>query len=478
MVKFVIHKTLKMYIEQLYTNCLAEAAYYIESNGEAAVIDPIREAQPYIDLAAQRGAKIKYVFETHFHADFISGHLDLAQQSGAKIVYGPEANTNYKVHNAADGEVFTLGEIKIKTLHTPGHTLESTCFLLLDKNDKAHALFTGDTLFVGDVGRPDLLDGVATKEELAEKMYDSLQKIKQLPDDLIIYPAHGPGSACGKNIGKETWTTLGQQKTSNYALLAENKAQLVEELINGLMPPPAYFFADAKINKEGYQPLENIIAKSKKPISCDELKTLQSAGTLVLDTRTASDFAKAHIPGAYNIGLEGSFAIWAASLLSINQPLVLVCEKGKEEEAIKRLARVGIENIVGYLEGGMESWLQKQIDVATITSISPVSFAEMLNVDPSLNILDVRKPGEMANGVLLGAQMFTLIDIKNPLQQQKIDKNKSYLIHCAGGYRSMIACSILKAEGFEKVINVEGGFGAIKDLPGMSLVLPEEMLSI
>ncbi|MCZ8216457.1 MAG: MBL fold metallo-hydrolase, partial [Cyclobacteriaceae bacterium] len=346
-----------MYIEQLYTNCLAEAAYYIESEGEAVIIDPLRETEPYIALAAQHKAKIKYVFETHFHADFVSGHIDLAKKVGASIVYGPQANTSYEVINATDGQEFKLGKITFRVLHTPGHTPESSCYLLLDEQGKEHAVFTGDTLFVGDVGRPDLLDGVMTREALASMLYDSLnKKIKTLPDSVIVYPAHGAGSACGKNIGKETFSTIGEQKKLNYALQEQTREEFIEKVTDGILPPPSYFFEDARINREGYTSIDHVMQQNSKPLSITAFKEAVVAGALILDTRKPDDFEKGYIPTSLNIGLSGQYAVWVGTLLNIKQPLVLIAEPGKEEEAVLRLARVGYENVVGYLKGGVKSW--------------------------------------------------------------------------------------------------------------------------
>ena len=358
-----------MYIEQLYTSCLAEAAYYIESEGEAVIIDPLRETEPYIELAEKRGAKIKYVFETHFHADFVSGHIDLAKKVNATIVYGPQANTNYKVYNAKDGEEFKVGKLTLRVLHTPGHTPESSCYLLLDESEKEHAIFTGDTLFVGDVGRPDLLDGVMTKEELASMMYDSLnKKIKTLPDDVIVYPAHGPGSACGKNIGKETFSTIGEQKKFNYALKDMSREEFIKELTEGILPPPQYFFEDARINRMGYDPIELVMKENRKPLTLQAFKAEVAKGALILDTRMPDDFEKGFVPGALNIGLNGQYAVWVGTLIDIKQPLVLITEVGKEDESILRLARVGYENVIGYLEGGVAAWDAKLKVIKSITA--------------------------------------------------------------------------------------------------------------
>ncbi|UII27711.1 MBL fold metallo-hydrolase [Fulvivirga maritima] len=452
-----------MYIEQLYTSCLAEAAYYIESEGEATIIDPLREIQTYVDMAHQRGAKIKYVFETHFHADFVSGHIDLAKKTGATIIYGPKAQPAYDVYTAQDGEVFTIGKLTIEVLHTPGHTPESSCFLLKDEEGKNHAVFTGDTLFVGDVGRPDLLDGVMTKEELAGMMYDSLNnKIKPLSDDVIVYPAHGPGSACGKNIGKETFSTIGNQKKTNYALQEMTKETFIKKVTDGILPPPKYFFEDARINKEGYSSIDDIIARNNQALSEDAFKAEIENGAIILDTRKPDNFEKGFIPGAINIGLNGQYAVWVGSLLNINQPLVLVSEEGMEEEAIIRLARVGYENVKGYLAGGISSW-NESLD--TVESVSPKQ------VKLTNEILDVRKGGEFNNGHIEGAQLVTLSEM--PANLEGLDKDKTYYVHCAGGYRSMIASSLMKRAGFKNPINVYGGFKAMEEA-GLPVLLPTE----
>lgn len=445
-----------MYIQQLYTNCLAEAAYYIESAGEAAVIDPLRETEPYLELATKRGTKIKYVFETHFHADFVSGHIDLAAKANATIVYGPEANPSYKFYSAKDGEVFSIGNIKIKVLHTPGHTPESTCYLLIDENGKEHAIFTGDTLFVGDVGRPDLLDGVMSQDELASKLYDSLNsKIKTLADDVIVYPAHGPGSACGKNIGKETQSTIGQQKKFNYALQEMSRNEFIAKVTDGILPPPQYFFEDARINKVGYDPLDTVIERNAKALTEKEIIDLVANGAVILDTRKADDFEKGFIPGAINIGLNGQFAVWVGTLVDITKKLILVTDPGQEKESVLRLARVGYENVAGFLQGGMAGWSGKKDTVQSITAEELES--KMTSVDA---ILDVRKPGEWNNGHLKDAMFVPLADF--PDNVQDLEKNKTYIVHCGGGYRSMTAISIMKNHGFNNLINVYGGFGAME----------------
>lgn len=449
-----------MYIEQLYTNCLAEAAYYIESNGEAAVIDPIRETEPYIEKAKSRNAKIKYVFETHFHADFVSGHIDLAKKTQSKIIYGPEAHTNYDVINAKDGEIFTVGKLKIKVLHTPGHTLESTCYLLFDEEGKEYCIFTGDTLFVGDVGRPDLLDGIMTKEELASKMFDSLNtKIKVLPDDVIVYPAHGPGSACGKSLGKETFSTIGIQKKTNYALLHTDKDAFIKEVTEGLNAPPQYFFEDAKINKNGYQSIDKVMLKNSTGLTVQEFDNEVANGALILDTRTADEFEKGFISGSINIGLNGMFAVWVGTLIDINKPLVLVCSEGKVEESILRLARVGYENVKGYLQGGITSYAEVGKKLQSVQSIDS-AFVEKLYDKDGYVILDVRKQSEFDTQHIKGAINIPLNELENRLKE--LDQSKKYIMHCAAGYRSMMAASILKKNEISNFVNVYGGFGALK----------------
>jgi len=453
-----------MIIEQLYTNCLAEAAYYIESEGEAAIIDPIRETEPYLQKLGSRKAKLKYVFETHFHADFVSGHLDLAKKTGAEIVFGPLADPKYKIHSARDGEHFSVGKVRLKVLHTPGHTPESSCFLLVDENGKDHCVFTGDTLFVGDVGRPDLLDGVITKEELAGNLYDSLNnKIKTLADSVIVYPAHGPGSACGKNIGSETWSTIGLQKKTNYALQDMSKEKFTQLVAGDLSAPPSYFFNDASINKNGYANIDQVLEQNTKALSPEEFQKEIDKGALVLDNRNPEIFEKEFIPGSINIGLQGQFAIWAGTLIDIKQPLLIIAEQGKETESILRLARVGYENVKGILQGGIQHWKQKGMPLDSIQSISAEKFAQLIKANQPA-ILDVRKPSEYMQGHLEGAENSELAALNNNID--KLDKNQNYYVHCAGGYRSMIAASMLKAKGFKKIINVSGGYlGVMACLP-------------
>lgn len=445
-----------MYIEQLYTNCLAEAAYYIESEGEAAIIDPIRETEPYIALAKKRNASIKYIFETHFHADFVSGHIDLAKKVNAPIIYGPRANPDYEVHRAIDGEEFMLGKILLKVLHTPGHTPESTCFLLLDEAKRPNAVFTGDTLFVGDVGRPDLLDGIMTSQEMASMLYDSLNtKIKTLPDETIVYPAHGPGSACGKNIGKETFSTIGEQKKFNYALKDQSREDFIAQVTDGISPPPKYFFEDARINKQGYSSVDHVLKKSNQPLSVQEFKTAVKGGALLLDTRKADDFEKGFIKGSVNIGLNGQYAVWVGTLINIHQPIVLVAQEGTEHESVLRLARIGFENVVGYLKNGIEAWDEK---LETVHSISADELQKEMQ-QQDVTILDVRKQGEWNTSHLKDAQFVPLASF--PKNLKELDRHKPYIVHCGGGYRSMTAISIMKNEGFTNLTNVYGGFAAM-----------------
>ncbi len=454
-----------MKVEQIYTGCLAEAAYYIESDGEAAVIDPLRESAPYLARAEKSNAKIKFIFETHFHADFVSGHVELAAKSGGKIVYGPTAVTNFAAHVAQDGEQFKIGKLTITVLHTPGHTPESTCYLLTDENGEPYCVFTGDTLFIGDVGRPDLAQkGELTMEDMAATLYDSLHsKIMGLPDSIIIYPAHGAGSACGKNMSKETFDTLGHQKTVNYALKATSKEQFVKEVTDGIMPPPAYFAKNAAMNKAGGAILEDVFKTGLIALEPNDFESVaNAAGALILDVRDPQVFAAGFVPGSINIGLNGQFAPWVGALIpDIQQNILLVTEEGKAEEVITRLARVGYDHTIGYLEGGVEVWRNAGKPVDQIQSIKAAEFAGMNN-HADLNVLDVRKPGEYANGHFNFTESLPLDTINE--WTQDLNPNKTYHIHCAGGYRSMIAASILKSRGIDQVIDVAGGYAAIKDL--------------
>lgn len=453
-----------MKIEQIYTGCLAEAAYYIESDGEAAIIDPLREVEPYLKRAVKDGAKIKYIFETHFHADFVSGHIDLAEKSGAAIVYGPTAVTSFPSHIAKDQEQFHIGKLTITTLHTPGHTPESTTYLLTDENGKPQCIFTGDTLFIGDVGRPDLAQkGSLTMEDMAATLYDSLHdKILTLPDDVLVYPAHGAGSACGKHMSKETFDTLGHQKEVNYALKASSKAQFVKEVTNGILPPPQYFAKNAAMNKNGYEPFDDVYDKGLNGLDANEFElTANQTGAVVLDTRDPQAFASGFIPSSVNIGLNGQFAPWVGALITdLKQPILLVTEPGKEQETITRLSRVGYDSTIGYLDGGIDAWKIAGKDLETIDSISAADFANAVLRDKNATVLDVRKPGEY-DAEHLEIALARPLDYINDWTTE-IDPKKTYYVHCAGGYRSMIAASILKARGVDQVIDIQGGYAAIK----------------
>ena len=457
-----------MKIEQIYTGCLAQGAYYIESNGEVAIIDPLREVQPYIEKAARRNAKIKYVFETHFHADFVSGHMDLAAKTGAQIVYGPtEMALGFDAIVAEDNQVFTLGKTKIRVLHTPGHTMESVCYLLTNEEGKEEAIFTGDTLFIGDVGRPDLAQKIVkdlNQEKLAGYLYDSLRnKLMPLSDDLIVYPAHGAGSACGKNMSKETSDTLGNQKKVNYALQPMTKEAFIKEVLTGLTPPPAYFPQNVMMNIEGYESMDVVYERGVKPLSPAEFETAANeTSALILDTRDAQIFAKGFVPNSINIGIDGSFAVWVGAMIpDLKQEILVVAEVGREEEVITRLARVGYDYSIGYLSGGIAAWKNDSREVDSITSITVDEFAKIKAADPNINILDVRKNSEYLSEHVIEAENAPLDYINESMM--KVDKNKTYYVHCAGGYRSMIFVSTLKARGYENLIDVAGGFKAIKD---------------
>lgn len=467
-----------MFVKQLYTNCLSEAAYFIESEGVAVVIDPLRDIEVYLDLAKERNATIQYIFETHFHADFVSGHLELAAATGAKIVFGPDAVTNFETYVAKDNEVFKIGALTMKVLHTPGHTLESSCYLLLDEKEQPYAIFTGDTLFVGDVGRPDLFSGDLTKEELAAYLFDSLNnKIKTLPDNVIVYPAHGPGSACGKNLGPNTYSTIGDEKATNYALLATDKAQFIEEVTSGLTTPPSYFPINAKINKEGYDALKAVMEKAMKPLSPAEFKAKGKEGALILDTRPATEFGDGFVPGAISIGLEGRFAEWAGSLLPFDQDIILVTPIGKEEETVVRMARVGFDNVTGYLNGGFPAWEASGEAKDLIITVEADELAMDLPHDPNLVILDVRKPIEYADGHIKNAINITLGDMMDPGKIADLEDHFNLYVHCQGGYRSIIACSIMKREGIHNLRNVEGGFAKMKDQKGLQVVQEKTVLN-
>lgn len=455
-----------MQVEQIYTGCLAQGAYYIESEGEAVVIDPLREVQPYLDRAAQSGAKIKYVLETHFHADFVSGHLDLSQKTGAPIVYGPNAQTGFEAHIAKDGEEFSVGKVKIRVLHTPGHTMESTCYLLLDENGKESALFSGDTLFIGDVGRPDLAQkSDLTINDLAGYLYDSLRdKVMTLPDDVVVYPAHGAGSACGKNMSKETTSTIGAQKASNYALRADmSKAEFIYEVTDGLTTPPKYFPLNVKLNKQGYESFDDIVKRAAQPLSPAAFEEAANAtGALLLDVRDAQDFARAFVPNSINIGLNGQFAPWVGALvMDVEQPILLVTPTGLEMETITRLSRVGFDHVVGYLEGGMEAWKKAGMECDHVNSIDATELAEIMKTEHSARVLDVRRPSEYAAEHAKDVENFPLDYFSDFMSD--LSKDETYFLHCAGGYRSMIAASILKSRGFENIIDISGGFKAIQE---------------
>jgi hydroxyacylglutathione hydrolase len=455
-----------MKIEQIYTGCLAQGAYYIRSENEAVIIDPLREVEPYLAKAEAEGVKIKYVLETHFHADFVSGHIDLAAKTGATIVYGPTADPKFKAHIAKDGEVLNVGRITIKVLHTPGHTMESATYLLRDEDGKDHAIFSGDTLFLGDVGRPDLAQKAAhmTKEELAGLLYDSLRsKIMTLSDDVIVYPAHGAGSACGKNMSKETVDTLGSQKQTNYALRSTmTRNEFIAEVTDGLLPPPAYFPDNVKMNKEGYESIDAVLRKGMQALSADEFELLANeTGALVLDTRDAQKFAKGFIPNSINIGIDGSFAPWVGSLIpGVEHPLLIITDEGREEEVVTRLARVGFDNTLGYLKGGLKAWLQSGKEIDLIESISAEEFAKRLN-GQKLVIIDVRKPSEFEAEHVSDAINVPLDFLNNHLAE--IPKEGEVYLHCAGGYRSMIAASILKSRGWNNLIDIHGGFKSIAE---------------
>lgn len=472
-----------MYVEQLYTGCIAEAAYYIESNGEAAIIDPLRETTPYIDMANRRGTKIKYVFLTHFHADFVSGHVDLAKKTGATIVYGPSAKADFDFHEGKDGEEFSIGDIKLRLLHTPGHTMESSSYLLIDAKGETPYVFTGDTLFIGDVGRPDLaIKSDLTEEDLARHLFKSLRtKLMVLPDETIVYPNHGAGSACGKNLSKDTYDTLGHQKETNYALRADmTEDEFVKEVTTGLVAPPQYFPKNAMMNKGVNKSYEEIIADSNKALSAAEFKAIrEKEDALVLDVRHEHNFVKEFIKGSVFIGLDGNFAPWVGALIeNINQPILLVAPEGREEEAITRLARVGYDNVKGFLDGGIKAWEQAGEEVDAIMNMTPHEFAQNIE-ELDVDILDVRKESEYYSEHITSdnVENFPLDAINRNYNQ--LDKSKEYYVHCAGGYRSVISISILKTKGYTDFINIDGGFDAIKNEPAIEVspyVCPSTML--
>jgi hydroxyacylglutathione hydrolase len=470
-----------MKIEQIYTGCLAQGAYYITSNGEAAIIDPLREIQPYLDRLERDQVQLKYIFETHFHADFVSGHVDLSRETGAPIVYGPNAKCEFECISANDGQEFTIGNIKIKALHTPGHTMESTTFLLIDENGKDHAIFSGDTLFIGDVGRPDLAQKAAsmTQEELAGILFHSLRtKIMPLADDVIVYPAHGAGSACGKNMSKETVSTIGNQKATNYALRADmTEAEFIKEVTDGLLPPPAYFGMNVAMNKKGYESFENVLHLGMRALSATEFEVAaEETGALILDTRKNADFTKGFIPQSVNIGINGDFAPWVGALIAnVKQPIIIVSEIGQEEETVTRLSRVGFDNLIGHLDGGFDAWTKAGKEIDTVNRITAEQFAKEIKIGES-QIIDIRKESEYAAEHLEDAFSKPLAYINDWIKD--INPTEPFYLHCAGGYRSMIAASILQARGFRNFTEIEGGFNAIAKthLPKTDFVCQSKIL--
>lgn len=465
-----------MKVEQIYTGCLAQGAYYIESDGEAAIIDPLRESTPYIKKAQKEGATIKYIFETHFHADFVSGHVDLSEKTGAKIIYGPGAKADFDFIEAKDNEEFRLGSIKIRVLHTPGHTLESSTYLLIDEQGKEHSIFSGDTLFIGDVGRPDLAQkGTLTQDDLAGMLYESLRnKVMTLPDDVIVYPAHGAGSACGKNMSKETFDLLGNQKKTNYALRADmTKEEFIKEVTDGLLPPPQYFAQNVAMNKAETKGLDEILQKGNVALDVETFEAMANhEGALVLDTRDRLDFIEAHVPNSIFIGIDGSFAPWVGALIpDLQQPIIFLAQEGREEEVVTRLSRVGYDNTLGFLKGGMAAWIAEGKETESLKSISGQEFKEDYEKG-NITVLDVRKPGEFEAEHVEDAISFPLDFISENMDQ--IEDDKTYHIHCAGGYRSVIAASILKSRGFHNLIDVAGGYAAIAktEVPRTHFVCP------
>lgn len=469
-----------MKIEQIYTGCLAQGAYYIESKGEAVIIDPLRETQPYIDRLTKDGVLLKYIFETHFHADFVSGHLDLSKKTNAPIVYGPTANPEFEAIITTDNQIFEVGDLKIKVLHTPGHTLESTCYLLIDENGKDIALFSGDTLFLGDVGRPDLAQKAAnmTQEDLAGLLYDSLyHKIMPLADDIIVYPAHGAGSACGKNMMKETIDTLGNQKKMNYALNQPSKKVFIEAVTNGLLPPPAYFGMNVAMNKRGYQSFDNVLSQGMTALSVQDFENIaEQTGALILDTRTNCDFANGFIPQSINIGINGDFAPWVGTIIvDVKQPILLVTDEGTEEEVITRLSRVGFDHVLGYLKGGFHAWLAANREIDFVNRISAESFEEQILEKNSI-VIDVRKESEYEAQHIEEAYSKPLAYINEWINS--LDPKEHFYLHCAGGYRSAIAASILQARGYRNFTEIAGGFNAIAEtnIPKTNFVCQSKVL--
>ena len=469
-----------MEVKQIYTGCLAQGAYYIESNGEAAIVDPLREVQPYIDLANERGATIKYVLETHFHADFVSGHLTPSEKTGAPIVFGPNATPDFDTHMATDGERLTLGDVEIEVLHTPGHTMESTTYLLRNEDGDPHAMFTGDTLFLGDVGRPDLAQkSELTIEDLAGHLYDSLRnKLMTLPDDTIVYPGHGAGSACGKNMSKETVGTLGDQKANNYALREDmTKEEFVKEVTDGLLPPPGYFPMNVALNKRGYDSIDRVMERGTQALSPEDFEAVANeTEAVMLDIRSTAEFVERHIPRSTFIGLAGGFAPWVgAMIVDVKQPILLVANDDQIEEAITRLSRVGFDNVLGYLEGGLDAWVKAGKDTDDIQTVDAEAFASVLNATPEAKVVDVRKDGEFQSEHVENAIHASLEYLANNMHL--IPKDEPFYLHCAGGYRSLIAHSMLKARGYHNAIDVLGGFNAIRatDAPCTEYVCPSTL---
>lgn len=467
-----------MFVKQFYTGCLSEAAYYIESEGEVAIIDPLRDTEEYLALSEERGSTIKYIFETHFHADFVSGHLDLSKQTGAPIIYGPNSETTFKAHISRDGEIFKLGKLSIEAIHTPGHTLESTCYLLKDEKGKPYALFTGDTLFVGDVGRPDLSSGNMSGEELAGIMYDTIKnKIMPLSDDILVYPAHGAGSSCGKNLSSQTYSTIGEQKKTNYALQPQSREAFIKAVTEGLTSVPKYFPVNAKINMEGYQSLDEVKQNGLVPLTINEFKELLKQDALLLDTRTAVSFSQGFIPGSIFIGLEGRFAEWAGTLLSFDKPLILITEQGKEEETIIRLSRVGFDKMKGYLSGGFNTWVNAGEKVDMIIDVEADELAMDIPHDSNLLVVDVRRDGEFANAHIKDAMHLPLEEMTDILKLSQFEDHQNLYVHCGGGYRSVIAASLLKRQGIHNLRNVLGGWNKIKEVKAIPVIREASVLN-
>lgn len=468
-----------MFIKQLYTGCLSEAAYYIESEGEAAIIDPLRDIDSYLRLAKERNATIKYIFETHFHADFVSGHLDLAKATGAPIIFGPGTETSFPIHKAEDREIFHVGSSTIEVLHTPGHTLESSCYLVRSADGKAEALFTGDTLFVGDVGRPDLSSGNLSREELASLLYDSLRsKILPLPGEVIIYPAHGPGSSCGKNLGPNTHSTLKEEKESNYALREQTREEFVKAVTDGLDAPPSYFSINARINKEGYESLDGVLESGLQPLDLSAFSELiGQPDVILLDTRRSDVFVNGFVPGSVSIGLDGRFAEWAGSLLPFDKPIVLVTSPGEEKESVVRLARVGFDKVKGYLEGGYPAWQAAGEPIDMIIDIEADELAMDIPFDENLVVLDVRRETEFADGHVKDAINLPLQELVDPGNMSILEEQFNIYVHCGGGYRSIIAASLLKRQGFHNLRNVTGGWAKIKDQKGIETIKEKSVLN-